>query len=68
MQLENFFGAVNVVAGTNVIPTTGLIAIKSGEYIVIDVVNGYSKLHRDNANFETSTSDIKSLSFDIYII
>ena len=68
MQLENFFGAVNVAAGTNVIPTTGLIAIKSGEYIVIDVVNGYSKLHRDNSNFSTSASDIKSLSFDIYII
>ena len=67
-QLENFFGAVNVVAGTNMIPTTGLIAIKSGEYIVIDIVNGYSKLHRASANFATSASDIKSLSFDIYII
>ena len=68
MNLDNFFGAVNIATGTNMVPTTGLITVKSGEYIVIDVVNGYSKLYRADSDYATSTSDIKSLSFDIYII
>lgn len=75
--VDNFFGAIQMKGGSSYsnfvsIPiNNGLIAIRAGEYIVIDIINGYFDISGDNVSTSSAnniTSQIKSLSFDIYII
>lgn len=76
---DNFFGAIQMPGDEpywgnfiSIPINTGLIAIRAGEYIVIDIINGYSNVSGVGAlsasDVNNITYQIKSLSFDIYII
>lgn len=70
--VENFFGAIQSDDNPpqTISPTNGLITINSGEYIAIDVINGYFNVYTETAivGVFDKTATIKSLSFDIYIV
>ena len=72
-QAENFFGAFNKWNGSSYPSSTinaGLISIRAGEYIVVDIINGYLGINQPShtSSVQCVASQIKSLSFDIYII
>lgn len=50
------------------VASQGLVAVQSGEYIAIDIVNGLISSLTPNGVHNESYANIKSISFDIYII
>ena len=71
-KIENFFGAFDEWNGSSYPSSTinaGLISIRAGEYIVVDIINGYLGISSPTTySTQSAASQIKSLSFDIYII